>query len=68
MTRVLLQEVITWQLDHPHATREDCQEWLLRRREEGTLPVVEEPVKAKKAQVHKAGKGEEERRKKVRKE
>jgi hypothetical protein len=67
MTRILLQEVITWQLDHPESTAEDCQEWLLRRREEGALPIVEEPVKAKKSQAQKAGKDEEERRKKVRK-
>lgn len=68
MTRVILQEVITWQLDHPEATREECQEWLLRRREEGSLPVMEEPAKGKKSQGQKAGKGDEERRKKVRKE
>ncbi|GHJ86459.1 hypothetical protein NliqN6_2861 [Naganishia liquefaciens] len=68
MTRVLLQEVITWQLDHPDATREECQDWLLRRREAGTLPVMEQPVKGKKTPGQKAGRGDEERRKKVRKE
>lgn len=68
MTKVLLQEVVTWQFDHPQATQEDCQEWLLQRQTEGRLPVVEEPVKAKKSQNHaKGGKDDEEKRKKVKK-
>ncbi|KAJ9109817.1 hypothetical protein QFC20_003233 [Naganishia adeliensis] len=68
MTKVLLQEVVTWQFDHPQATQEDCQQWLLQRQAEGRLPVVEEPVKAKKSQNHaKGGKDDEEKRKKVKK-
>ncbi|KAJ9113954.1 hypothetical protein QFC19_000150 [Naganishia cerealis] len=69
LTKVLLQEVVTWQFDHPQSTREDCQEWLLHRQREGQLPTVEEPVKHKKGQNSggKGGKNEEEKRKKMKK-
>ncbi|KAJ9101726.1 hypothetical protein QFC21_003065 [Naganishia friedmannii] len=68
LTRILLQEVITWQFDHPQSTREECQEWLLQRQREGSLPTVEEPVKHKKGNnVGKVGKEDEEKRKRAKK-
>jgi tRNA nucleotidyltransferase (CCA-adding enzyme) len=53
----ILSKIITWQLEHPDGTRDDCAVWLRRERDEGRIVIEASIPPGKRGQLGEVGMG-----------